>query len=170
MFENKKYSDFSTLIFSSLISHFFKDHGVIKHVYCSNSDCFIFWVEMIEVAREKWFDYARERKKETQDSFESKIRQRKFHVTERRNEIREKITREISKGQRPTLFNRVSLPVDLLPVDFHFESICHLIFHDFSNKSTRQNSITVKTSRYVEILCNSMQNRFFIFDIYFHFQ
>lgn len=58
--------------------------------------------------------------KGTQDSFESNKLDSKnsMYVTERRNEIGEKLHARFVKIQRPTLFNRV-----LLPVDFHFDSI-----------------------------------------------
>lgn len=107
-------------------------------------------LETIEVV-EKWkvirLSFIRE-EKGTQDSFESNKLDSKnsMYVTERRNEIGEKLHARFVKIQRPTLFNRV-----LLPVDFHFDSILpsHLFiaifpqdtkFHHCEDVSVRRNS------------------------------
>lgn len=85
-----------------------------------------------------------------------------MYVTERRNEIGEKLHARFVKIQRPTLFNRV-----LLPVDFHFDSILpsHLFIAIFPQDTKFHHCEDVS----VEILCNSMQNRFSILDNIFAF-
>lgn len=105
----------------------------------------------------------RKKKKNSRFIWIEQTRQQKFHVCHRETKWNSrKITREISKskGQLYLIEFRV-----LLPVDFHFDSILHLIsfFTIFS-----QDKIPSLWRR-LEILRNSMQNRFSIFDNIFPF-
>lgn len=109
--------------FSSLISHFFEDHRIIEHVYSLFElwlFYLLFWKQLKLLKSEKWSDYRLcERKKELKIHLNrTNSTANSMYVTERRNEIGEKLHARFVKIQRPTLFNRV-----LLPVDFHFDSI-----------------------------------------------
>lgn len=154
--------------FSSLISHFFEDHRIIEHVYSLFElwlFYLLFWKQLKLLKSEKWSDYRLcERKKELKIHLNRTNSTAKIPCMSPRDEMKlaKNYTRDL-KIQRPTLFNRVLL------VDFHFDSILpsHLFIAIFPQDT--QNSITVKTSLYVEILCNSMQNRFSILDNIFAF-
>lgn len=155
--------------FSSLISHFFEDHRIIEHVYFLFEFWLfylLFWKQLKLLKNEKWSDYRLyERKKELKIHLNRTNSTAKIPCMSPRDETKlaKNYTRDLwkSKGQ-------------LYLIEFYCRSIfiltrfCHLIFSSrFFHKT--QNSITVKTSLYVEILRNSMQNRFSILDNIFAF-
>lgn len=151
--------------FSSLISHFFEDHRIIEHVYFLFEFWLfylLFWKQLKLLKNEKWSDYRLyERKKELKIHLNRTNSTAKIPCMSPRDEMKlaKNYTRDLwkSKGQ-------------LYLIEFYCRSIfiltrfCHLIaifpqdtkFHHCEDVS-------------VEILCNSMQNRFSILDNIFAF-